>query len=151
LRAAQSEELDEERESILSAGLLQDQLAKLFQKLFGRLRSAAAQNPFLSLADEHDTRRVIRNAYQNFLAAATDLGQARNRSQTPREYQQQLAEELPEAASLLATLTEHYDYARYGVEPPAPEVATAAQQAWAQTQQIIETKRQTAEEKKDSD
>ncbi|MFN8490526.1 MAG: DUF4129 domain-containing protein [Caldilineaceae bacterium] len=151
LRAAQSEEFDEERESILSADLLQDQLAKLFQKLFGRLRNAAAPNPFLSLADEHDTRRVIRNAYQNFLAAATDLGQARNRSQTPREYQQQLTQELPEAASLLATLTEHYDYARYAVEPPAPEMATAAQQAWDQTQQIIENKRQTSEEKKDTD
>lgn len=151
LRAAQNEEFDEERESILSADLLQDQLARLFQKLFGRLRSASAQNPFLSLADEHDTRRMIRNAYQNFLAAAVDLGQARSQSQTPREYQQQVAQELPEAASLLATLTEHYDYARYAIEPPTPEAAIAAQQAWTQTQQIIETKRRTAEEQKATD
>src|SRR5439155_9459765 len=51
LWAAQTDEIDEERESILSADLLQDQLNRLWQKLFGGSRGAAL-NPFLSLAGE---------------------------------------------------------------------------------------------------
>ena len=144
LRASQTEEFDEERESILSMDLLQDQLAKLLQKLFGGLRTGAAFNPFLSLADESDTRRTIRGAYQALLAAATQQGQARPPGKTPHEYQQQLAEQLPEATTVLATLTEQYDHARYAAEPPTPEAADAAQQAWTQVETMLVTQSQQA-------
>ncbi|HMN26846.1 MAG TPA: hypothetical protein PKE45_01735, partial [Caldilineaceae bacterium] len=68
LRSAPADTLDETRESILSAGLLQDQLAKLWQKWFGRL--AGERSPFLSLDEESETRRIIRQAYQGLLARA---------------------------------------------------------------------------------
>lgn len=145
LRAPKTEDFDEERESILSMDLLQDQLAKLLQRLFGNLRTGAAQPPFLSLTDESDTRRTIRSTYQNLLAAATEMGQARPRGQTPREYQQQLAAQLPAATGVLATLTEHYDHARYAAESPDPTDAAAAQQAWAQVQTIIASQSQPPE------
>jgi hypothetical protein len=148
LWAAQTDEIDEERESILSVDLLQDQLNKLWQKLFGGSRGAAL-NPFLSLAGEVDTRRAIRSAYQNLLATATALGQARPPAQTPRQYQHQLTGQLPamtgEPTDLLATLTEHYNQARYGEEPPAPETVTEVEQAWAQVQSVIAAQNQPPE------
>ena len=146
LRAAPTEEFDEERESILSMDLLQDQLARLLQKLFGGLRTGAAVHPFLSLLDESATRRIIRGAYQDLLAAATQLGQARPPGKTPHEYQEQLAGQLPEATALLATLTEQYDHARYAAESPTPEAADVAQQAWTQVQTMLVAQSQQTEE-----
>ncbi len=146
LWAAQTEETDEERESILSVDLLQDQLNRLWKKLFGGLRTVAALSPFLSLAGESDTRRAIRTAYQNLLAAATELGQARPPEQTPREYQQQLADHLPETAAILTTLTERYNYARYAEEPPAAEAVAEVEQAWEKVQSAIAAQNQPHEE-----
>ncbi|MCX6044953.1 MAG: DUF4129 domain-containing protein [Chloroflexi bacterium] len=146
LWAAQTEETDEERESILSADLLQDQLKKLWQKLFGGLRSVATLNPFLSLAGEHDTRRAIRTTYQNLLAAAIERGQARPPEQTPREYQHQLADHLPETTGLLTTLTERYNHARYAEEPPAPDAVAEVEQAWKKVQETIAAQEPPPEE-----
>ncbi len=146
LWAAQTEETDEERESILSADLLQDQLKKLWQKLFGGLRGVVALNPFLSLVGEHDTRRAIRTTYQSLLAAAIERGQARPPDQTPCEYQQQLADHLPETTAVLATLTERYNHARYAEEPPAPEAVAEVEQAWEKVQGVIAAQNQPREE-----
>jgi hypothetical protein len=134
LRAAPAEFLDEERESIFSTDLLQDQLSKLWQKWFGR---PAAEGGFLSLEGEPESRRRIRQAYQELLAAATTLGQPRQQGQTPSEFRQQLAGPLANAGESLATMTEQYNLARYAPEPPSNEDATTVQQAWGAVQREV--------------
>jgi hypothetical protein len=128
LSASTEEPIDEVRESILSADLLQDQLAKLWQKWFGG--RSAHMPPYLSLDGETDTRRRIRRAYQSLLAAATALGKPRERGQTPMEYGGALTEELIEEESSLNAFTVHYNHARYAPEPPSAEAAGEAAQAW---------------------
>jgi hypothetical protein len=128
LRANAASTLDEERESIFSAELLQDQLAKLFRRWFGR---RGADVSFLSLEGEGESRRVIRTAYQNLLAAAGQIGQPRSRGQTPQVYNQQLTEQLPTADAPLRILAEAYQQARYAPTEPPNELAHRAQAAWS--------------------
>lgn len=132
LRAGAAEALDETRESILSADLLQDQLAKLWQKWFGRL---GRWPRFLSLEGEAETRRTVRSAYQGLLAAATALGQSHRREQTPTEYQHELVTKLTESDEALAAMTERYNHARYAPEPPSASDASKAERAWHQVQE----------------
>jgi hypothetical protein len=131
MRAGTSEALDETRESILSTDLLQDQLAKLWQKWFGGL---GRWPRFLSLEGEAETRRIIRGAYQGLLAAATARGQSHRREQTPTEYQNELVTNLAESDEALAAMTRRYNQARYGPEPPSPGEASEAEQAWQAVQ-----------------
>jgi hypothetical protein len=141
LRSAPAETLDETRESILTAGLLQDQLAKLWQKWFGRL--AGQSSPFLSLDGETETRRTIRQAYQGLLARAAALGHGRLLGQTPSEFGVDLADRLTTAAEPLHLMADHYNLARYGPEPPSTEEAEAVRQAWAAVQQSAPDEEQT--------
>jgi hypothetical protein len=131
LRTAPAELLDEERESILSADLLGNQLAQLWQKWFGGRTAAGG---FLSLEGEPENRRRVRQRYQELLAAARTLGRARQRDQTPTEYQRPLASDFTEVESAVATMTAQYNHARYAPEPPTPEAAESAEQAWHQVQ-----------------
>lgn len=135
LRNTPVEEIDEERESILSAELLKDQLASLWRRWFGGL--AERLSPFLSLDGEAETRRIIRLSYQGLLAAATGFGQARLRGQTPTEFRLQLAEKLRDSVEPLTAMTERYNQARYAPDPPSVEDATATQQAWADVQRTM--------------
>jgi hypothetical protein len=131
MRALQSEEIDEVRESILSAGLLQEQLAALWRKLFGRPQPS---QPFLALDGEPESRRRIRAAYQQLLARAGAIGWARLRAQTPVEYGQQLTIQVAETTAPLTTLTQRYNQARYAPDLPSFSETESAQQAWAQVQ-----------------
>ncbi len=126
---------DEERESILSAELLQSQLAALWQRLRGRF--AAASERFLSLAGESTTRQHIRRAYQQLLAATSARNQPRTRGQTPQEYAHALAGQMPLTQATLTTLTTLYDHARYAGEEPSPVAAEQAQQSWAELEQAL--------------
>jgi hypothetical protein len=134
LRAAPAELIDEERESILSADLLGNQLSQLWQKWFGR---HGTEGGFLSLEGEPESRRRVRQVYQELLAAARTLGRARPPDQTPTEYQRPLAAERTEVAPAVAAMTAHYNHARYAPEPPSPEAAERAQQAWSQVQEQL--------------
>jgi len=147
MRRTQTEDGDEVRESILTTDLLQDQLAKLWQSLFGGLGNRLATiGPYLSLEGEMDTRRIIRAAYQALLATTTAQGQTRARSQTPQEYQHQLANAMPPASDPLTRLTERYNQARYAAEPPSQQAAEEGQQAWAAVQAMLEPKEPEAGE-----
>lgn len=81
---------DEERESILSADLLQDQLGNLWDRLRGRFRRQDPDDPFLAL-DGEDSRRRIRAVYQSLLRMTNELGQPRGPAWTPVEYSSRLA------------------------------------------------------------
>jgi hypothetical protein len=131
MQAGASETIDETRESILSTDLLQDQLAKLWQKWFGGL---GRWPRFLSLEGEAETRRIVRGAYQGLLAAATARGQSHRREQTPTEYQHELVANLAESDEALTAMTRRYNQARYGPEPPSTGEASEAEQAWRQVQ-----------------
>lgn len=135
LRATPVAEVDEVRESILTADLLQEQLASLWERWFGRWQGQA--DPFLSLTGEDDARRRIRAAYQQLLATATTLGQGRRPGATPTEYQTELR--LPGAATPqpLAALTAAYHQARYAPDTPTGATVAAAQAAWQQLQTQI--------------
>lgn len=143
LRASAAEPTDEVRESIFSADLLQDQLAKLWQNWFGRAQHSLAT--YFTLDGEAETRRRIRQAYQSLLTMTTQRGHGRRRDQTPREYRQHLAGQLrPEAQpsagefdAALQTITERYQRARYAPEPPSASEADSAQAAWTQVQQQL--------------
>ncbi|MCB0087617.1 MAG: DUF4129 domain-containing protein, partial [Caldilineaceae bacterium] len=163
LRAAAQEEIDESRESILSADLLEAQLSNLWKNLMGRFRQAAdALNPFLPLDHEVDARRQIRAAYQHLLQTAVGLGVARQPHATPVEYNQPLGHSLanrlihanagrtndkreasaehPSTNNIdenLTVITERYYLARYSHVPPSAEDVQAVQQAWAQIQQQL--------------
>ncbi len=137
LRALQEESIDERRESILSSSLLQAQLAKLWDKLRGRLQGERAIDPFLSLDGELDTRRQIRDIYQRLLAGMKSNGHAHLQHETPHEYQQQLVGVLPGAEGKLEAITEGYNYARYAPEPPSLDSAQSTTSAWAEVDQQI--------------
>ncbi len=143
LRANAAEPVDEVRESIFSADLLQDQLGKLWQNWFG----VAQRNlvPYFSLDGEAETRRRIRQAYQSLLTMTTQRGHGRRRDQTPQEYGQHLTGQLRtepnvpagEFAAALQAITERYQQARYAPEPPSASEADSAQAAWTQLQQQL--------------
>jgi hypothetical protein len=139
LSAAPKDEIAETRELIFSSDLLQAQLAALWPDWLGRLRRrrSALLNPFLSLAGEAETRRLIRASYQSMLAAARGRDLARRPPQTPVEYQQQLAKALPAAKESLATITDSYLQARYDATPPTAETAEQTRQAWQRLQLLL--------------
>jgi len=142
LRATPAAEIDETRESILTTDLLQAQLGNLWNRLFGRRQGQ--QDIYLSLDGEAETRQRIRAAYQQLLAAATTLGQARRPGATPTEYQSELQLPSGEVTTPLAALTAAYHQARYATEPPTPAEAAAAQQAWQQIQDEIQAQQTAA-------
>jgi hypothetical protein len=77
---------------------------------------------------------MIREVYQSMLVAARGRGLARDPTRTPLEYQNKVAQTLPEVNDALAILTERYIQARYDAELPTVEAAAAAKQAWQQLQ-----------------
>ncbi|MEZ4862344.1 MAG: DUF4129 domain-containing protein [Caldilineaceae bacterium] len=135
MRSAEVTDVEETRESILTASLLQNQLNELWQRWFGRRQGAT--DPFLSLQGEAEARRRIRAAYQQLLTTTADLGQARQPSQTPLEYHQRL--QLPATApnTALATIARGYHAARYAPDAPSVDEAAAVEQAWHELAHLI--------------
>ncbi|MBX3014013.1 MAG: DUF4129 domain-containing protein [Caldilineaceae bacterium] len=137
LRTTPATAVDEVRESILTADLLQDQLASLWERWFGRRQGEA--DPFLSLAGEEEARRRVRTLYQQLLARATALGQGRRPAATPTEYQHAVQLPATDVAAPLAALTTAYHQARYAPDAPTAHVVAAAQAAWATIESQITT------------
>ncbi|MDE0182925.1 MAG: DUF4129 domain-containing protein [Caldilineaceae bacterium] len=131
MRSRSPTETDEVRESVLTANLLQAQLAELWSRLRDRFGPGAEEpDPYLSLAGEVDTRRLIRSIYQRLLSLAQTRAPARLRSETPHHYGGRLAEQPDFDPQALGTITAAYNEARYGDEPPSQQTAEDAQRAW---------------------
>ncbi|HEY63961.1 MAG TPA: DUF4129 domain-containing protein [Caldilineae bacterium] len=130
------DDVEEEREIILSRELIWLQWGRLWRRWLRWLRRArrSVLSPFLSLDGEMHTRRSIRAIYQALLAAARDRGRPRQRGQTPIEYQRSLEAALPNPHDALSAITDGYVQARYGLEPPTLEQVEKALQAWARIQ-----------------
>ncbi len=119
---------DETRESILTTDLLQDQLSGLWNRFFGRQRTA--HDPFLSLDGESDARRRIRAIYQQLLAGAATAGNARTPAETPTEYANHLQQTWQGQEEALAAVTAAYHQARYAPDEPNAEQNEAVTAAW---------------------
>ena len=133
LRSNPEEESDEVRESVLTASLLQSQLAELWARLRSRFGPLPEEpDPFLSLEGESDTRRLIRLIYQRLLEAAHMRNAPRSQGETPRRYGGRLAAQPGFEGGLVQTITDAYDEARYGDEPPSEQTASDAAEAWQQ-------------------
>lgn len=167
LSTSDTEVLDEERESILSADLLQDQLSSLWDRLRGRFQTQDADDPFMPL-DGEESRRRIRAVYQRLLAAAHDVGQPREPAATPVEYEERLTRTRQDAGSInsalqtsahdvegdeltnlrdfygqryvaqLERITAGYVAARYGDEAPPSSVAADVEAAWQEIQRDLD-------------
>jgi len=131
LTSSPEEESDEVRESVLTANLLQSQLAELWARLRSRFGPPPEEpDPFLSLEGESDTRQLIRLIFQRLLEAADWRNAPRLQGETPRRFGGRLAEEPDFDGGLVQTITGAYDEARYGDEPPSEQTASAAAEAW---------------------
>ena len=132
------EESDEVRESILTASLLQSQLADLWARLRSRFGPPPEEpDPYLSLAGESDTRRLIRSIYQRLLALAQTRNAPRLHGETPGSYGGRLAAKPEFDEALVQTITVAYAEARYGDEPPSEQTASAARDAWNEIESAL--------------
>jgi hypothetical protein len=80
--------------------------------------------------------RDPRALYRRLQAWGASLGRPRLAAETPAHYQAALAGCRPEAAPAVAAVTAAYNQARYGPEPPAPEMVTQAAAAVSELQQL---------------
>ncbi len=146
VRLETEEEIEEERDLILSRELLRTQWKALWHRWIQRLRGMrrTVLHPFLSLEDEIHTRRVIRAIYQALLATARDQGCPRRRGQTPIEYRRALARLLPGAQDALNAITDGYVHARYSPEPPTVEQMEGARRAWEEIQSTWQAEPRTS-------
>lgn len=124
LRRNQDPNVVETRESILSAGLLRQQVVDLFR------RRRAPATGFMALDPEGSARDAIRACYQGLLASMQKAGLPRPKGATPLDYDAMLVEHWPDEQARLDALTEEYVRARYAPEEPGDEQVARAQQAW---------------------
>ena len=123
------EDEEESRESILSVGLLKEQLSKLFARR-GNQGEAAAQ-PFAQITGDAPRER-IRRTYQALLTWAAARGVPRSPAMTPNEYLALMGRALHLYVEPIWLITEAYLAARYGVAPISSDTADEVARAWEQ-------------------
>jgi len=118
----------EERTSLWSWGLFQDQLRAAWLARLAALRGAAdSANASAQESAGADGRPVtMRAVYRALLRWAAAQGHRRGPAATPQELRQELAVSLPQAADAVALITSAYEAERYGgVVLPATALAAA--------------------------
>jgi hypothetical protein len=133
VRSARAVEL---RESLWSWTLFLAQLRAMLRLFFRRFkrRHAAGTGAVMEEIQGEPAARTIREIYRAMLKRAAARGLPRKRCETPYEFNQRLAHQLPASASHLALLTEVYIATRYGSILPDPAELARVQQAWAMLQ-----------------
>jgi hypothetical protein len=131
-RTYSEEDVEEQRESVLSLDLLRAQLGNLLKSR----RRAPEPPPFGSIVGGDPTAQV-RRVYQALLAWAADGAGGRPPGVTPLEYLANLNAAHPEQGAALATITNAYLEARYGLDPISEGVASAASEAWRQLREAV--------------
>jgi hypothetical protein len=127
LRPYGEEDVAEARESILTADLLKQQLARLLRR--GKGKNATAEELFVRVQGD-DPRAEVRRIYQALLAWAVIQGLPRPRGATPTEYAELVRKTLPAAGDEIDELTAVYLVARYDTAPLSTEAVEAARAAW---------------------
>jgi len=123
---------DETRESIASRELLIDQLKNLLSRL--RRKREVDRGVYLPLSGD-DARRVVRQAYQEFLEWARLRNHARVPYQTPDRYAQRLSSWSEELREPVGDLTALYLRARYASDVLTSDEAHRAQAALVRLQE----------------
>jgi hypothetical protein len=140
------EGIEEIRETVLSRELLGGQLADMWHRFREKWqgRSHRVVIPYLSLAGEPLSRRMIREAYQGLLELAKAREQPRKRSQTPSEYARILEQEWPSLHGTLDVVTDGYVEARYARHLPSEETAHLVVRAWVVIRDALEAAHSSA-------
>jgi hypothetical protein len=129
-RTYMEDDVEATRESILSASLLREQLARLFRRRGGAKTRPA---PFVPVTGD-DPAAQVRRTYQSLLAWAEAHGLPRQPGFTPAEYARVLVDRLQAPAGPVNVLTEAYLQARYGRTEVVTALARDAADAWATIQ-----------------
>jgi hypothetical protein len=124
---------EETRDNIASRELLLDQLKHLLQRL--RRKRAAERGRYLPLSGD-DSRRAVRQTYQEFLEWARIRIRARAPYQTPSMYAQRLGNLSAAQQEPVGRLTALYLRARYGAAEMTPDDAQSAQAALIRLQEL---------------
>jgi hypothetical protein len=133
---------EEVRESLWSWSLFWTQLKAflhapllLIWRFFFRRPAEVEDQAALENIEGGPTARSIREIYRMLLKRAAGRGYAREKDETPYEFEQRLNEKTPLAEPRLEVITEAYTTTRYGsIEPDESEVARI-RGAWAEVEQ----------------
>jgi Domain of unknown function (DUF4129) len=125
-RRQRVERTGETHESVLTLGLLQEQLRKLFQRAEA---GHAAPAPYVEIQGD-EPRAQIRRIYQQLLALAAERGVKRMAGQTPTEFARALQVSLRLASEPLGIITGAYMQARYDAAAVTHQDAERVAQAW---------------------
>lgn len=138
-RSADAGEVDEERESLWSWGLLLAGLRALWRRIRGRFTRGVSVAPVAVVAVAGEPGALsIRAMYRRLLAAAAALGLPRHRAETPHEYLSRLRSAVPASEKDAALLTALYARARYGPDTPEQRDSAAAREVWARLEPTLQ-------------
>lgn len=117
--------MDEERESIFSAGDLRSLLDSLLRRS-DELQQAVR----LSTRQRRRAAERIRQIYADLLQLGQEVDVARPKACTPKEYLPYLEQRLKGCGDSLAALTDAYQRVRYGELPETSEDVRRVEEAW---------------------
>ena len=130
LMAEQAERRELERESILTAQeVVQDLRASLRERL-NQLRGLAGQFG----GGHRRSIASIRKIYASMVDLATEAGYSRRAAETPYEYRRTLYAAYPSSEGAIDTITEAYVRTHYGEVPDTPEKMGQIVDHWQQLQ-----------------
>jgi hypothetical protein len=96
-------------------------------------------------------REQVMYYYLSLVRRAGEMGVQRRPAQTPREYQPNLAGELPEVEPEVAALTEAFVEARYSAHPLDPAAPARARALWARLRAALRDRKVNDERAKQSE
>ncbi len=128
--SGREDEGKEDRESLLSANAVTQNLRAMIQEGLDRLGELAGLMSRLGPGSRFLAAVSIRRIYANLVRLATEAGYPRARAQTPYEYLPVLHEALPGSEEDLAVITEAYVSSHYGQVPDTREELQRIRDCW---------------------
>ncbi len=125
---------EETRESLLSAGAVARNLQAMLQSGLDRLGDLAGHLSRFGPGSRFLAAISIRRIYANVVRLATEAGYPRAEAQTPYEYLPTLCKALPGSEEDVATITEAYVNARYGLVPDSPQELQRIRDCWGRVE-----------------
>lgn len=113
------------------------QVGHVMQERWAQLRPQPAARRSLINLRRLAPRELIIYFYTSTLRRAAQRGVPRPPAQTPYEYRETLAAQLPEAEQDVAELTEAFVEARYAPVDPGPADAERARRPWERMRQLL--------------
>jgi hypothetical protein len=140
IRTRRQSKSSELHESVWSWELFWQQLRAFWLALFGRRGQTSEGTAEQQNVEAEDRQmpaaaRNIRELYRALLRRASELGYRRGRTETPREFQHRLDEQLLTSEPQLESLTGAYVLVRYGGHEPAADELQRARQDWFELEQ----------------